>query len=141
MNNHRTETASPVELHTGNMTSSSSPYPSLSPSPQSSPEETATAAALPGAANPVEVVDRSGPLLPSKLERPPPSPSPLTDGHGASNAIPSPDAAAFASTTDGLTERLFRPKTKGPIAAIFIHAGAGFHSTVNEHVHLEACSE
>lgn len=25
--------------------------------------------------------------------------------------------------------------------AIFVHAGAGFHSTANEHVHLQACNE
>ncbi|KAM7212292.1 hypothetical protein V8F06_012324 [Rhypophila decipiens] len=30
---------------------------------------------------------------------------------------------------------------KQPVAAIFIHAGAGFHSIANEGVHLEACSE
>ncbi|KAF2401440.1 N-terminal nucleophile aminohydrolase [Trichodelitschia bisporula] len=28
---------------------------------------------------------------------------------------------------------------KSELCAIFVHAGAGFHSTANEHVHLEAC--
>ncbi|KAI0140474.1 nucleophile aminohydrolase [Xylariaceae sp. FL1272] len=28
-----------------------------------------------------------------------------------------------------------------PVAAIFIHAGAGYHSTANEHIHLEACAD
>lgn len=30
---------------------------------------------------------------------------------------------------------------KPPVAAIFIHAGAGYHSTANERLHLEACSD
>jgi hypothetical protein len=29
----------------------------------------------------------------------------------------------------------------GDISAIFIHAGAGYHSLQNERIHLEACSE
>ena len=29
----------------------------------------------------------------------------------------------------------------GDIAAIFVHAGAGFHSLQNEKVHLKACEE
>ncbi|KAI1260723.1 nucleophile aminohydrolase [Xylariaceae sp. FL1019] len=28
-----------------------------------------------------------------------------------------------------------------PVSAIFIHAGAGYHSTANERVHLEACAD
>lgn len=28
-----------------------------------------------------------------------------------------------------------------PVAAIFVHAGAGYHSTTNEQIHLGACSE
>ncbi|KAL1879990.1 hypothetical protein VTK73DRAFT_6380 [Phialemonium thermophilum] len=28
-----------------------------------------------------------------------------------------------------------------PTAAVFIHAGAGYHSTANERIHLEACSD
>jgi taspase (threonine aspartase 1) len=36
--------------------------------------------------------------------------------------------------------RMRNPKsTDSP--AIFVHAGAGFHSTANEHVHLQACNE
>jgi len=27
------------------------------------------------------------------------------------------------------------------VSAIFVHAGAGYHSTTNEHIHLGACSE
>ncbi len=28
-----------------------------------------------------------------------------------------------------------------PVGAIFVHAGAGYHSTTNEHIHLGACAE
>ncbi|KAI1636199.1 nucleophile aminohydrolase [Biscogniauxia mediterranea] len=41
---------------------------------------------------------------------------------------------------DGTTDRISRRK-RAPVSAIFIHAGAGYHSTVNERIHLEACSE
>lgn len=42
--------------------------------------------------------------------------------------------------TDGALERMLRlgHRNKHP-PAIFIHAGAGFHSHQNEKVHLEAC--
>lgn len=30
-------------------------------------------------------------------------------------------------------------KKKKQLPAIFIHAGAGFHSQQNEHIHLQAC--
>ncbi|KAI1135777.1 N-terminal nucleophile aminohydrolase [Hypoxylon sp. FL0543] len=56
----------------------------------------------------------------------PRSPSPM-DG----NSIPSIDGAA-----DRWTKR-----RKSPVSAIFIHAGAGYHSTANEKIHLEACNE
>ncbi|KAL7623701.1 hypothetical protein AAE478_005253 [Parahypoxylon ruwenzoriense] len=41
---------------------------------------------------------------------------------------------------DGATDR-WGKRRKLPVSAIFIHAGAGYHSTVNERIHLEACSE
>ncbi|KAI1488900.1 nucleophile aminohydrolase [Biscogniauxia mediterranea] len=41
---------------------------------------------------------------------------------------------------DGTTDRISRRK-RAPVSAIFIHAGAGYHSTANERIHLEACSE
>ncbi|KAI2622589.1 nucleophile aminohydrolase [Xylaria nigripes] len=43
-------------------------------------------------------------------------------------------------TVDGATDRLNKRWSK-PVAAIFIHAGAGYHSTANEEHHLKACSE
>lgn len=49
----------------------------------------------------------------------------------------------FTSTMDGPTDRLFRrshqSNQQGNVAAIFVHAGAGYHSTTNEHIHLGAC--
>ncbi|KAI1826897.1 nucleophile aminohydrolase [Xylaria intraflava] len=41
---------------------------------------------------------------------------------------------------DGATDRIKKRWGK-PVAAIFIHAGAGYHSTANEENHLKACSE
>lgn len=42
---------------------------------------------------------------------------------------------------DGVIERKLG-KTRGlmPLGAIFVHAGAGYHSTNNEHIHLGACT-
>jgi len=34
-----------------------------------------------------------------------------------------------------------RGRRGGDICAIFVHAGAGYHSIQNEHIHLEACNE
>lgn len=132
----QTQSAPPAELYIDNMTTSSSPYPSLSPSPESG-LDLDTNVAPETNDNPHQNVAflTANPRLDPRF-----APT-STDGPMPPSTSPSPDSAAFASATDGLTERLFRSKTKGPIAAIFIHAGAGFHSTVNEHVHLEACSE
>lgn len=43
--------------------------------------------------------------------------------------------------TDGALDRVFGhgQKQLKCVPAIFIHAGAGFHSHQNEHVHLQAC--
>lgn len=42
--------------------------------------------------------------------------------------------------SDGVSDRKVRLKQKLKyIPAIFIHAGAGFHSIQNERFHLEAC--
>lgn len=46
----------------------------------------------------------------------------------------------FPYGTDGALERMLRLGQKPKcVPAIFIHAGAGFHSHQNEHVHLQAC--
>ncbi|KAB5582448.1 nucleophile aminohydrolase [Coniochaeta sp. 2T2.1] len=36
---------------------------------------------------------------------------------------------------------LRRSSVRRPVAAIFIHAGAGYHSTTNEKIHLQACND
>lgn len=51
--------------------------------------------------------------------------------------------ALLGIAMDGVGEK--RPglnrQTHPPVAAIFVHAGAGYHSTTNEQVHLSACAE
>jgi hypothetical protein len=34
-----------------------------------------------------------------------------------------------------------RGRKYGDVACIFVHAGAGYHSTANEMIHLTACNE
>jgi len=68
-----------------------------------------------------------------------------------SDNSPSPSRPLSQSTIpplvmDGPTDKLFgrsSQKSQGPtnVSAIFVHAGAGFHSTTNEHIHLGACNE
>lgn len=55
-------------------------------------------------------------------------------------------AQVTSSAVDGSTERMMRrsqmsvSQSRTPqVASIFVHAGAGYHSTSNEHVHLAAC--
>ncbi len=53
-------------------------------------------------------------------------------------------ADSFSSIMDGAAERMFRNSQLSQarpanVAAIFLHAGAGYHSTMNEHIHLGAC--
>ncbi|TVY81487.1 Threonine aspartase [Lachnellula suecica] len=46
---------------------------------------------------------------------------------------------------DGATEKFLKQGQNFPsrpqVAAIFVHAGAGYHSTTNEHIHLGACDD
>lgn len=42
---------------------------------------------------------------------------------------------------DGPSGMFGRKRTSPPVAAIFVHAGAGYHSTTNEQYHLGACNE
>ena len=51
-----------------------------------------------------------------------------------SSGYPSP-----ISSVDGPADQV--RKGGKPVTAIFIHAGAGFHSLQNEKIHLEACTE
>ncbi|KAI0389143.1 N-terminal nucleophile aminohydrolase [Xylariaceae sp. FL0594] len=61
-----------------------------------------------------------------------------TKGRGRDIApVRGPNVASVDGTTDKPNKRW-----KGaPVAAVFIHAGAGYHSIANERIHLEACSE
>ncbi|GAP88675.1 putative threonine aspartase [Rosellinia necatrix] len=43
-------------------------------------------------------------------------------------------------SVDGAADKVGKRWSK-PVAAVFIHAGAGYHSAVNEENHLKACSE
>jgi taspase (threonine aspartase 1) len=54
------------------------------------------------------------------------------------------EASAFSELTphgaDGALDRVLRMGQKPKaVPAIFVHAGAGFHSHQNEHIHLQAC--
>jgi taspase (threonine aspartase 1) len=42
---------------------------------------------------------------------------------------------------DGAEDKRFGGSKSPAVAAIFVHAGAGYHSTTNEHIHLSACKE
>ncbi|KAI1456530.1 N-terminal nucleophile aminohydrolase [Annulohypoxylon moriforme] len=53
---------------------------------------------------------------------------------------PPPSDDGNIPSIDGAADR-WGKRRKLPVSAIFIHAGAGYHSTVNERIHLEACSE
>jgi taspase, threonine aspartase, 1 len=50
-------------------------------------------------------------------------------------------ARLFGPAMDGALEKRFGSSRSSPVAAIFVHAGAGYHSTTNEHIHLAACKE
>jgi hypothetical protein len=47
------------------------------------------------------------------------------------------------SAMDGAADKLLSKATRAQsqMPAIFVHAGAGYHSTTNEHIHLAACNE
>ncbi|KAF2189721.1 N-terminal nucleophile aminohydrolase [Zopfia rhizophila CBS 207.26] len=43
--------------------------------------------------------------------------------------------------TDAPDRKASQSPPQSDISAIFVHAGAGFHSVQNEHIHLEACND
>ncbi|GAB1313154.1 Threonine aspartase [Madurella fahalii] len=53
----------------------------------------------------------------------------------------SPELSPIPSEGDGPADRVWTRRPNKPTAAIFIHAGAGYHSVQNERKHLEACNE
>lgn len=51
-------------------------------------------------------------------------------------------ASSSPLNVDGSGEkRSLWGRSSTPVGAIFVHAGAGYHSTTNEHIHLGACAE
>ncbi|KAI1389157.1 N-terminal nucleophile aminohydrolase [Hypoxylon trugodes] len=53
---------------------------------------------------------------------------------------PTPTNGDNIPSLDGAIDR-WGMRRKWPTGAVFIHAGAGYHSVANERIHLEACSE
>lgn len=56
------------------------------------------------------------------------------------------DNLNFSPAMDGAGEgpepmAIQKLQNKMNVSAIFVHAGAGYHSTTNEHIHLGACNE
>ena len=92
---------------------------------------------------------------------PSPSPSPSPSSNTSTGQCSEPGQATPMSSSstssasdgndnmnrvmDGTAERALRKsqqsQTRPHISAIFVHAGAGYHSTTNEHIHLGACNE
>ncbi|CAJ2512136.1 Uu.00g077610.m01.CDS01 [Anthostomella pinea] len=62
--------------------------------------------------------------------------SEVWDDWGSPEHLDGDDALSIDGTVDRSKKR-----KKAPVSAVFIHAGAGYHSTANERVHLEACRE
>jgi hypothetical protein len=64
---------------------------------------------------------------------------------GMEPPLPRANGRNIASAMDGIIEKKSRKiRNSGvsqPVSAIFVHAGAGYHSTTNERTHLAACSE
>ncbi|KAF7911746.1 uncharacterized protein EAE98_011861 [Botrytis deweyae] len=85
---------------------------------------------------PSPFLDREGPWSGS-----PPlvAPTPLYQNM-QTNRMP---AMSFDPIMDGSADtRRPRPAQPQPcVSAIFVHAGAGYHSTTNEHIHLGACND
>ncbi|KAL2069627.1 hypothetical protein VTL71DRAFT_14306 [Oculimacula yallundae] len=77
------------------------------------------------------------PFLNNSQVSEPLAPPPITSSR------PQPHMPELSPNMDGATDRLFRrshqSNQQGNVAAIFVHAGAGYHSTTNEHIHLGAC--
>lgn len=61
------------------------------------------------------------------------------------NAFLKPSAPLTMPIMDGTAEKRGKShklkKQEPQISAIFVHAGAGYHSTTNEHLHLSACAK
>ncbi|KAK4101061.1 N-terminal nucleophile aminohydrolase [Parathielavia hyrcaniae] len=51
------------------------------------------------------------------------------------------ESFAIPHEGDGTVDSVWKRAVKKPVASIFVHAGAGYHSTVNEKVHLKTCHD
>lgn len=58
-------------------------------------------------------------------------------------SLPPHPSPVPGTAMDGSEEKRsgYSRQSHPPVAAIFVHAGAGYHSTTNEHIHLGACAE
>lgn len=77
---------------------------------------------------------------PSVMLDPPSSPS-----AASTSSWNSEEFNRIMDGVDGAGEKTARksPRSQADsqVCAIFVHAGAGYHSTTNEHIHLSACNE
>lgn len=67
-----------------------------------------------------------------------PQSTPPSDGDGYDDSTSTP----LSDAMDGSGEkRSIWSRSSTPVGAIFVHAGAGYHSTTNENIHLGACAD
>ena len=65
----------------------------------------------------------------------------LSETESTSSSENLPDAQFDGPIDLALADMPQRRRLSGDICAIFVHAGAGYHSFQNEKVHLAACEE
>jgi taspase, threonine aspartase, 1 len=96
--------------------------------------------------NKVEVLPspfRSGDPTPFESDRndPPLSSASMEQIGKMNREIHGRSAISVGPAIDGTEDKRFGASLSASVAAIFVHAGAGYHSTTNEHIHLRACKE
>jgi taspase, threonine aspartase, 1 len=96
--------------------------------------------------NKVEVLPslfRSGDPTPFESDRnnPPLSSASMDQIQKMNREIHGRSTISVGPAIDGAGDKQFSASRSASVAAIFVHAGAGYHSTTNEHVHLSACKE
>lgn len=85
-------------------------------------------------------------LYPATMEHPPVIlETPSSPSAGSTSSWNSDEFNRIMDGVDGAGEKTTRKsprsQTDTHVCAIFVHAGAGYHSTTNEHIHLSACNE
>jgi taspase (threonine aspartase 1) len=96
--------------------------------------------------NKVEILPsplRSGDPTPFESDRndPPLSSASMEQIGKMNREIHGRSAISVGPAIDGAGDKRFGASLSASVAAIFVHAGAGYHSTTNEHIHLSACKE